>query len=109
MTPSSSTPGKLLTGRGSRQGLWLLPFGSLVYRSGFLPRVLGVLLLVAGAGYLADFLRYVLAPDVNVTLTQFTFIGELLLPLWLVVRGVDVQRWEDRAAPAEPGMPSSMV
>jgi len=93
-------------------GLWLLPFGYLVYRSGFLPRFLGVLLLIAGAGYLADFLRYVLAPDVAVTLTQFTFIGELLLPLWLVVRGVDTRRWEERAnraAPAEPGMPSSMV
>jgi hypothetical protein len=77
-------------------GLWLLPLGGLVFRSGFLPQILGVLLIVAGAGYLVDFLRYVLVPDVELTVTQFTFIGELLLPLWLVVRGVDTRRWERR-------------
>jgi hypothetical protein len=93
-------------------GLWLLPFGYLVYRSGFLPRLLGVLVLIAGAGYLADFVRYVLAPDLAITLTQFTFVGELLLPLWLVVRGVDARRWEELAngsARMGPPVPSSTV
>jgi hypothetical protein len=79
-------------------GLWLLPLGCLVFRSGFLPRILGTLLILAGAGYLMDFLRYVLLPDVELTVTQFTFIGELLLPLWLVVRGVDSRRWQRPAA-----------
>ncbi len=73
-------------------GLWLLPLGCLVFRSGFLPRILGALLILAGAGYLVDFLRYVLLPDVQVTVTQFTFIGELLFPLWLVVRGINASR-----------------
>jgi hypothetical protein len=79
-------------------GLWLVPFGLLVFRSGLLPRILGALLILAGAGYLADFLRYVFAPNVQVTVTQFTFIGELLVPLWLVVRGVDTRRSGRRAA-----------
>lgn len=74
-------------------GLWLLPFGALVFRCGFLPRWLGVLLIVAGAGYLADFLRYMCFPRLEVTVTQFTFVGELLLPLWLVFRGGDAARW----------------
>jgi hypothetical protein len=69
-------------------GLWLLPLGWLVFRSGFLPRWLGVLLLIAGAGYLFDFFRSLLFPSVSLAVTQFTFIGELLLPLWLLVRGV---------------------
>jgi hypothetical protein len=59
-----------------------------VFRSGFLPRWLGVLLLIAGAGYLFDFFTSLLFPFAGVTVTQFTFIGELLLPLWLLIRGV---------------------
>jgi hypothetical protein len=73
-------------------GLWLLPLGWLVFRSGFLPRWLGVLLLIAGAGYLFDFFTSTLFPFVGVTVTPFTFVGELLLPLWLLIRGVDVSR-----------------
>lgn len=70
-------------------GLWLFPFGALVLRSRSLPRLLGVLLIVAGAGYLVDGLTWVMLPDTRVAVTQFTFLGELLLPLWLVVKGVD--------------------
>jgi hypothetical protein len=81
-------------------GLWLVPLGWLVFRSGFLPRILGALLILAGAGYLVDCLRYVLVPHVTAPVTQFTFIGELLFPLWLLVRGVDTARWEQRAASA---------
>jgi hypothetical protein len=35
---------------------------------------------------------------VQLTVTQFTFIGELLFPLWLLVRGIDASRWERREA-----------
>jgi len=79
-------------------GLWLLPLGWLVYRSGFLPRWLGVLLLIAGGGYLVDFFTSTLFPLAGVTLTTFTFIGELVLPLWLLIRGVDVARLPGEAA-----------
>ena len=78
-------------------GLWLFPFGYLVFKSGFLPRILGVLLMIGCFGYLIDFVRFVFFPDFDVTISQFTGIGELLLPLWLLVKGVNVEQWEKRA------------
>lgn len=73
-------------------GLWLIPLGVLVFRSRFLPKVLGVLLVIAAVGYLVDSGTQLLSPGLT-TISQFTFIGELLFPLWLVIRGVNVERW----------------
>ncbi|MFN2223009.1 MAG: DUF4386 domain-containing protein, partial [Candidatus Promineifilaceae bacterium] len=90
-------------------GLWLLPLGYLVYRSGFLPRIVGVLLVVACFGYLVDVITYTLLPSSDVVVSEFTFIGELLLLLWLLVKGVNVEQWKKRAfdsaslAPAPAG------
>jgi hypothetical protein len=70
-------------------GLWLFPLGYLVFKSRFLPRLLGALLMIGCVGYLIDVGIAVLLPDLDVTVSQFTFIGELLLPLWLVIKGVD--------------------
>ena len=81
--------------------LHLLTLGYLVYRSGFLPRFLGVLLVVSGIGYVANSLAVFLAPGLaDVTATAVivaALIGELPLTLWLLVKGVDVDRWQDRA------------
>ena len=74
-------------------GLWLLPLGFLVFRSGFLPKPLGILLVIGGAGYLVDSGTQFLFPGLA-TISQFTFIGELLLPLWLLIKGVNVERWQ---------------
>jgi hypothetical protein len=73
-------------------GLWLFPLGLLMYRSGFLPKVLGVLMLIAAAAYLTDAITQLLFPSLP-TISQFTFIGELLFPLWLVIKGVNGERW----------------
>lgn len=78
-------------------GLWLLPLGYLVFKSGYIPWVLGVLLIIGGLGYLIDFATFFLIPGFDVEISQFTFIGELLLPLWLLIKGVNVDRWEKRA------------
>jgi Domain of unknown function (DUF4386) len=78
-------------------GLWLLPFGYLVFKSGFLPRILGVLLMVGCLGHLVDVVAGVVFSNDEVAVSQFTSIGEFLFPLWLVVKGVDVQQWERRA------------
>lgn len=75
-------------------GLWLFPLGSLVYNSGFLPKILGVLLIIAGLGYLFDVVTFFLFPTFDVTISQFTFIGELLLLLWLLIKGVNTDRWK---------------
>jgi len=79
-------------------GLWLFPMGYLVYKSGFLPKFIGVLLMIGCLGYLIDASISALALDVDWTISQFTFIGEILLPLWLVVRGVNVEQWQKRVS-----------
>ena len=78
-------------------GLWLLPMGYLVFKTGFLPRWIGVLLIIGGFGYLIDSAIFFLFPDVDLTIAQFTFVGEVLLPLWLLIKGVNVEQWDKRA------------
>lgn len=58
---------------------------SLAYRSGYVPKLLGALIGVAGFGYVFDSLAAVLGFSSNVG--AFTFIGEFLLALWLVIWG----------------------
>jgi len=74
-------------------GLWLIPFGILVYKSGFLPRILGVLLVIACFGYLVNSLvAFGVLPSVVVSrvIGQLT-ICELPIILWLVIRGAKEQ------------------
>ncbi|MEZ5115841.1 MAG: DUF4386 domain-containing protein [Candidatus Nanopelagicales bacterium] len=69
---------------------WLLPLGYLVYRSGYLPRFLGVLLMVEFVAWGAYPLQYFLLPDwVGLSYVSFVvgLIAELTLALWLLVRG----------------------
>lgn len=73
-------------------GLWMLPLASLVFRSGFLPRLLGIPVLIAGVGYLIDSGNQLMFPGVA-TISQFTFLAELLLPLWLLIKGMNAERW----------------
>lgn len=79
-------------------GLWLFPMGYLIYKSGFLPKILGILLIIGCFGYLADFFIAALFPALNVTVSQFTFIGEITLPLWLLIKGVNVEQWNKLAS-----------
>jgi hypothetical protein len=77
-------------------GLWLFPMGYLVFTSGFLPRFLGVLLIIGCFGYLAQSVVDLLFPSSGVIIYLYTSWGELVFPLWLVIRGVNVERWEKR-------------
>ena len=78
--------------------------GRLIYRSTFLPRILGVLLAIAGLGYLTNSFVHFLAPTYGPQVFRYVMvpsgIGELLLILWLLVIGVNTQRWNERAAAA---------
>jgi hypothetical protein len=67
-------------------GLHLLLIGYLAYRAGYLPRVLGILLAISGLGYATDSLGAVLSRGTWTDISTFTFIGEFLLALWLVIR-----------------------
>ena len=68
-------------------GIHLLLVGYLAYRSGYVPKLLGVLLLVAGAGYVFDSVASTVLADPPGSAATVTFLGEFLLALWLVVRG----------------------
>lgn len=70
-------------------GLWLLPLGYLVYQSGFIPRLLGVLLMLACFGYLINSTTALLGLPLNVGM--FSAVGEILFILWLLVKGVAVK------------------
>jgi hypothetical protein len=69
-------------------GVSLLIVGYLVFKSGYLPKFLGILVVIAGLGYLIDNLGKLLSPNYNITLSMFTFIGEVLLIFWLLWRGI---------------------
>lgn len=76
-------------------GLWLLPLGLLVVRSGFLPRVLGLWLLVNGIAYLVISGTALLAPEHQkavFTISTPVLFGEMALMLWLLVFGARVRR-----------------
>jgi hypothetical protein len=71
-------------------GLWLLPFGLLVWRSGFIPRILAVFLFVACFGYLAFSFTGLLAPQYLNTVARaanIAILGEGPIILWLVIMG----------------------
>jgi len=72
-------------------GLWLFPFRILLFKSGFFPRILGVLLIAACFGYLADSLTPLLLPGYADIVGRFASIaltlGEPATILWLLIRG----------------------
>ncbi len=76
-------------------GLWLFPFGVLVMRSGFLPRILGVLLIVNCFAYLAISLTSLLQPGYSTVVSRVALLpmaaGELSIIAWLLIKGAQVQ------------------
>ncbi len=80
-------------------GFYCLLIGHLIFWSTFLPRTLGVLMAFAGLGWLTF-----LSPPLATRLSPWVFapgiLGEGALTLWLLVNGVDVQRWQERAVAA---------
>jgi hypothetical protein len=78
-------------------GLWLLPFGLLVMRSRFLPRVLGILLIIAGVAYVAHSVTSLLLAGHRIVLYERVTMlaraaGEFPIMLWLLIKGATVRR-----------------
>ena len=74
-------------------GLWLFPFGYLVFKSGFLPKILGIFLMAGCVGYLIDFFGSFLFPEYGKTiisnyLTLPASLGEIGICLWLMIIGI---------------------
>jgi Domain of unknown function (DUF4386) len=84
-------------------GPYCLLIGYLIFRSTFLPRILGVLMAFAGLGWLI-FLSPV-ANHLSTYLKVLGFVAELSLCLWLIVKGVKVQRWKEQAGAAGASIP----
>jgi Domain of unknown function (DUF4386) len=83
-------------------GLWLLPFGVLVYRSGFIPRILGVWLIVNGFAYPAISFTALLMPQYRDLVSRVTLpllFGEAAIMLWLIIVGVRQRRPSASVAP----------
>jgi hypothetical protein len=80
-------------------GLWLLPVGYVVYRSGYFPRVLGMSLMIGFASYMASFGLSITAPgfhsDASVLVAMPAALAELSFMAWLLIRGANVDA--DRA------------
>ncbi len=78
-------------------GFYCLLIGYLILKSTFLPKILGVLMGFAGVGWLTF-----LSPSFAKSLNPYNLIpggvGEILLTLWLLVKGVDEQRWKEQAS-----------
>ncbi|HUI30947.1 MAG TPA: DUF4386 domain-containing protein [Candidatus Acidoferrales bacterium] len=82
-------------------GTYNLLIGYLIFRSTFLPRVLGVLLAISGLCYLVNCFSGFISPAFETHLVPYILIpgaAELLLALWLVAIGVNGQRWNEQAA-----------
>lgn len=80
-------------------GFFCIFTGLLIFRSTFLPRILGVLMAIAGVCYLVNSFIHFLAPQYSLFpyIMMPCFVAELALTLWLIVKGVNVAKWEERA------------
>ena len=68
-------------------GISLLLVGYLAFRSGFVPKIFGVLLAIAGIGYLADAIGMIFISDFSAVFAQFMFVGEVAIIFWLLIKG----------------------
>lgn len=90
---TGSNAGQILT---LLWGLWLFPLGYLVYKSGFIPRIFGVLLVINGIGYVIHSFTFILFPDQMKTVLTYIFptyfAGEIPFIFWLLLKGVKTPR-----------------
>jgi len=85
-------------------GFDCLVMAYLIYRSTFLPRILGAMLAIEGVGYLVNSFSLFLVPALQPRIFPYfavTAIAEIALCLWLLVMGVNAERWRERAVAAK--------
>lgn len=82
-------------------GIYMLLLGQLIFRSGFLPRILGVLMAIGGLSFLTNSFAIFLLPALAARLPDIGMLGgiaELALCLWLMAMGVNALKWEEKAS-----------
>lgn len=72
-------------------GFHLLLLGYLILKAGFMRYILGILLILAALGYLIDGFGKLLLSDYNLSISMFTFIGEVVLIFWLLIKGIKIE------------------
>jgi len=80
-------------------GFVCLVQGYLIFRSGYFPKILGILMAIAGLSYLANSFTLIIAPTYAATILPvlvLALIGELSFCLWLIVKGVNVPKWNEK-------------
>ncbi len=87
-------------------GIYCLLISYLVFRSTFLPRILGVLMALAGLAWLTS-LSSPLAHHLDPYNQALGFLGEGALMLWLLIMGVNLQKWNQKASETLRSIPSS--
>jgi hypothetical protein len=78
-------------------GFWLILIGYLIFRSAFMPRVLGVLLAISGLGWML-FLIPPFATHLFPVIAAASALGEIPLEFWLIIKSVNAQRWREQAS-----------
>ncbi len=74
-------------------GLWLFPLGVLIYKlDTLISKIIGVMLIIAGVGYILDSMILFLTPNLKIIVSDYTFIGELLFTLWLLIKSKDIEQ-----------------
>lgn len=85
-------------------GPFFLVAGYLIFKSGYFPKAIGILYLIPGLSYLTSSFALILAPTFAgrfyFVMAGPALIGEASLCLWLIVKGVNVQRWKEQASAA---------
>jgi Domain of unknown function (DUF4386) len=91
-------------------GLWLFPMGALTYKSGFLPRFLGIWLVINGLAYVVLCVTGIFFPasaDKVFQYSQPALFGELAIMLWLLIKGANPQAATGAGWSARPGLPAT--
>lgn len=86
----------------------VLILGYLIFKSGYFPKVLGILFMVAGVGYLIDTIGLLLVPAYTTTpgwIALVIAVAEIAFPIWLLVKGVNTAGWQKRTPEAVSRQP----
>lgn len=77
-------------------GIYMILLGYLVFNSGYIPKIMGVCLMITGLGYLIDDLKYFFYPNMDTGFLWFTYFGELIFMFWLLLKGSRIRELKTR-------------
>jgi hypothetical protein len=77
-------------------GFHLLLIGYLIFKAGYMKKILGILLIIASIGYLIDGFGKVLSVDYKIEIALYTFVGEIVLIFWLLIKGWKIKSIEQK-------------